>query len=174
MSDIKKVYFKWLCDMVDTDRYHVQNYRTLLIYLHSVDFRYILPMDENRFADGVDLRYRFGYEMGYIQPELDRLMSKPCSVLEMMIALSLRCEENIMSDPEYGDRTGVWFWDCIESLGLIRMTDQEFDESYVYFVLDRFLDREYSYNGKGGLVTLDNPPKDMREVEIWEQMMWKF
>lgn len=174
MSDIKKVYFKWLCDMVDTDRYQVQNYRTLLIYLHSVDFRYILPMDENRFADGVDLRYRFGYEMGYIQPELDRLMSKPCSVLEMMIALSLRCEENIMSDPEFGDRTGVWFWDCIESLGLIRMTDQEFDESYVYFVLDRFLDREYSYNGKGGLVTLDNPPKDMREVEIWEQMMWKF
>lgn len=174
MSDIKKEYFGWLCDMIDTKAHPVRNYRTLLLYLHSVDFRYILPMDENRFEDGIDLRYRFGYEKGYVQPELDRLIPKPCSVFEMIVALALRCEENIMADPEYGDRTGIWFWESIESLGLIEMTNKRFDEEYVYYVLDRFLDREYEPNGRGGLVTLENPPRDMRDVEIWAQMMWKF
>lgn len=174
MNGIKKTYFEWLCNLVDTDRHSVSDYHDLLVCLRHVEFRYILPMDENRYEDGVDLRLRFGYEENYYKNDLLRIMLEKCSVLEMMVALALRCEENIMADPEYGDRTGVWFWDCIESLGLIHMTNDNFDEGYVRFVLDRFMDRNYDYNGKGGLVTLDNPPRDMREVEIWAQMMWKF
>ena len=53
-----------------------------------------------------NLRYRFGREIklpsGIISSELDNY---PCSVLEMLIALSIRCEETIMTDEEYGDRT---------------------------------------------------------------------
>ena len=35
------------------------NYFIILILK---DFVYIIPMDENREVDGLDLRYRFGYE----------------------------------------------------------------------------------------------------------------
>ena len=38
------------------------------------------------------------------------LDNKTCSVLEMMIALAIRCEEHIMDDPDVGNRTGQWFW----------------------------------------------------------------
>lgn len=37
----------------------------LLRHLHNIDFQYMLPMDGNRAEDGIDLRYRFGYEKEY-------------------------------------------------------------------------------------------------------------
>lgn len=46
------------------------------------------------------------------------LDNRPCSVLEMIIALAIRLEEHIMDDPDIGNRTGQWFWDMIVSLGL--------------------------------------------------------
>ena len=77
-----------------------------------------------------------------------------------------------MTNTEIGDRTPYWFWGMIGSLGLHGMTDDCFHEEYVSDVIDRFLNREYHYDGRGGLFSLSNPRKDMREVEIWYQMMW--
>ena len=58
-------------------------------------------------------------------------MIRPCSVLEMMIALSMRCEEQIMDDPDIGNRTGQWFWDMIDNLGLGEHERLKFDGRYV-------------------------------------------
>jgi hypothetical protein len=99
------------------------------------------------------------------------LDDKPCSVLEMLVALSMRCEETIMSDGEC-DRTGVWFWSMLNNLGLTEMDDSHFNERKAYDIIQRFLDREYSYYGEGGLVTVKNPGGDMRTAEIWYQIMW--
>jgi len=88
----------------------------------------------------------------------------------MMAALAFRCEEQIMSDAEYGDRTGEWFWAMIESLGLTGMDDEHFNKQFADDVVDRFLDRNYSRNGEGGLFTVQNPRRDMRSTEIWYQM----
>ena len=95
-----------------------------------------------------------------------------CSVLEMMIALSMRCEEQIMDDPDIGNRTGQWFWDMIDNLGLGNMSDSKFDSLYVDEVLQRFLNRDYKRNGEGGLFTINRRGLDMRSVEIWYQMCW--
>lgn len=163
---VNREYFNWLCDVV-----YGEGYKTLLSYLHTIEFTYIIPMDKNRASDGVDLRYRFAYEhSGYSDAEL--YLKGPCSVLEMMVALAIRCEETIMDDPKFGDRTGQWFWGMIISLGLDGMRDDAFDQAYVDETIDIFLNREYSFDGRGGLFTIKDCYYDMRGLEIWTQLSY--
>ena len=84
--------------------------------------------------------------------------------------MAIRCEDQFAYDPEYGDRTGVWFWEMIESLGLMDEMDANFDIDYVQRVVDRFLSRNYQKNGKGGLFTIHDLNRDMRKTDIWYQM----
>ena len=169
---ISKDYFNWLYDMMCGNRYSGRtSFRKLLERLHSIEFYCVIPKDQNRAADGIDLRYRFAYDYPGIE-NAERYLTGPCSVLEMMIALAIRCEEDFMDNPRYGNRTGQWFWGMINSLGLGSMTDDRYDEEYVDDVIDRFLNREYAPNGKGGLFTVRRCTRDLRDVEIWYQMTW--
>ncbi len=167
-------YFNWLYDLICGVRRSKQiSYRKLLIHLHKTDFRYSIAKDKNRARDGVDLRYRFALAQ-YYDTEPDYIMDMldgPCSVLEMMIALATRCEET-MDDPDIGDRTGQWFWSMIVSLGLGGMTDSRFNPDAADDIIERFLDREYEPDGSGGLFTIENCRRDLRDVEIWNQMWW--
>ena len=90
----------------------------------------------------------------------------------MMTALAIRCEENIMDDTRYGDRTTQWFWGMINNLGLGSMWGDNYDKVYVDQVLQTFLNRDYAPNGKGGLFTIRNCDRDLRDVEIWYQLNW--
>ena len=90
----------------------------------------------------------------------------------MMIGLAIRCEEWIMDNPNYGNRTRQWFWSMISSLGLGSMHDERFDEAYVKQIVIRFLNREYQPDGRGGLFTIRNCEYDLRDVEIWYQLCW--
>lgn len=167
------LYFEWLYDMMCSIRYGGEvSYRKLLTYLHSVEFRYFMLNDENRASDGKELRYRFLHYRGCDADEYDGLLDEPCSVLEMMVALAIRCEENIMDNPEKGNRTTQWFWGMINSLGLGTMMDSRFDEEYVANVINRFMDRKYAPNGRGGLFTINECDRDLRDVEIWYQLCW--
>lgn len=173
-SNLQNDYFKWMCGFVYDNTYTKKmSYNRLLRHLHDTDFIVLIPHDQNRVEDGFTLRYRFGQERGYhealIASELD---IAPCSVLEMMIALCLRCEEAIMTDDREGDRTGQWFWSMILSLGLNGMDDERYDRSTVDNVLSIFLNRLYYPDGQGGLFTVENAPYDMTTVEIWCQMYW--
>ena len=174
-NELNNAYFEWLYELVCTsERYsRRRSYYKLLRYLHSVDFTYMLPMDGNRAENGVNLRYRFGDEYSYRDSMIaSYLDDRPCSVLEMMVALAIRCEERIMTDPDIGDRTGQWFWDMIASLGLRSMSDIAFDEVYVEDVIERFLNRDYKRNGEGGLFTVKRCGRDMRSMDIYYQMCW--
>lgn len=170
--ELRREYFIWMCQLVYNRRYSKGNYyEDLLSYLNSKPFEYTIDIDGNRAADGEDLRYRFGYERGYPNSMIAAYLdTRPCSILEMMVALAFRCEEHIMEDPDVGNRTGKWFWDMIESLGLRGMTNEDFDPWYVDKVLRKFATRNYDRNGKGGLFTIKNADKDMRTIDIWYQM----
>ena len=62
-DEVKEEYFEWMCDFVCDNRYSKRlSYRKLMIRLHQIDFEYTIPMDGNRAADGIDLRYRFAHE----------------------------------------------------------------------------------------------------------------
>jgi hypothetical protein len=142
--------------------------------LHNTEFRYTISKDRNRAKDGIDLRYRFALteDQKYSYRSIMDYLDGPCSVLEMMIALSIRCEETIMDDPNVGDRTGQWFWGMITNLGLGAMVDTRFDSRRVDEIIETFLDREYEPDGKGGLFTIRRCDKDLRSVEIWYQLCW--
>lgn len=169
---INNEYFEWLSDIVCGERFSNEiSYRKLLSHLHSIIFRYSIPRDANRAGDGLRLRYRFILRHDYDREYKDYIEG-PCSVLEMMVALALRCEEDIMDNPSYGDRIGQWFWGMITNLGLRHMDDTCYDEEYVEQVIDRFLDREYEPDGTGGLFRIRHCASDLRNVEIWYQLCW--
>ena len=171
-SNLADEYFEWLCDTVCGKRYSKSiSYRKLLIFLYNKEFTYFVLNDDNRAKDGINLRWRYSWETGNDYDEVLACLSGPCSVLEMMVALSISCEE-FMNDPQIGDRTGQWFWGMIANLGLGSMNDSRFDEQYAEDVIERFLNREYEPNGEGGLFTIRNCNRDLRTVEIWYQLCW--
>lgn len=171
-NNIREEYFEWLYDRVCKNRFSEENsYRQLLSYLHSIPFTYRLRSDGDRASDGVNLRRRFANQFDdfrYVRDCLDG----PCSVFEMLLALAIRCEETIMTDLEYGDRTGQWFWRMIVNLGLGGMRDSIYNESEVRDCIQCFLKRKYEPDGRGGLFTIKNRKDDLRSVDIWTQMMW--
>lgn len=168
---INNEYFDWMVDLVCGGDI---SYNKLLAYLHKMEFTFIIPLDQNRARDGIDLRWRFVYVNGYADDRDDILdcLDGPCSILEMMVALAIRCEEGIMDDPDIGDRTGQWFWGMVTNLGLGSMSDENFDRKYVDEVIERFLNREYDPDGRGGLFRVRNCKYDLREVEIFHQLCW--
>lgn len=169
-DQINDEYFEFLCELIDSMRFARQNsYRKLLMHLHNIEFTWFVPNDDNRADDGIQLRRRFGLSRD--DTGLQKYLNGPCSVLEMMVALALRCEE-WMDDTKFGNRTGQWFWGMINNLGLNAMRDSNFDRNYVDDVIARLLNREYEPNGKGGLFTVKHCDHDLRTVEIWCQLSW--
>ena len=168
VNEISNEYFNWLMHVVCESRYSDQiSYRKLLMHLHNTEFIWKLRGDENRAEDGIDLRLRFSDDSGFERDYLSSYLNEPCSVLEMLLALAIRCEETIMDDPNKGNRTGQWFWGMIVNLGLGSMMDNNYDKNYVTNVITTFLNRKYESNGRGGLFTVRNCK---RRIEIWHQL----
>ena len=164
-------YFKFLCSIVDDEDFDPSQYQKLLSRLHQEIFTWSMPDDENRALDGLSLRIEFGSLNG--KSRLDSKLDSsryPCTVLEMMIALSQRCEIEIMQDMDIGRRVGRWFKVMLRSLGVNYERDDIYDEKFVDFIIAEFLDRGYNPNGDGGLFFVSNTDVDLRKVEIWYQM----
>lgn len=165
-DDLTNDYFEWLVDLVrGVSPYRENSYRKLLMHLHDIEFTFSIPRDENRAEDGVCLRRRFS-------ERYSDYITGPCSVLEMMVALAIRCEESIMDDPNIGDRTSQWFWGMIANLGLNAMNDVRYDRRAVNDAIETFLNRKYEPDGRGGLFRIRNCDYDLRVVEIWYQLCW--
>lgn len=168
-EEIENEYFNWMCNIVDDGNVPgKRGYRKLLTALHAREFYFILPLDGDRACDGLYLRNRFAWNNDYDELEIRDLLSDiPCSVLEMMIALAIRIEEEHM---------GVaidWFWLMVLNLGLKGQRDDVFDKMLVNGSIDILLERRYEPNGIGGLFIVANKPgEDLRKVTIWYQMQW--
>lgn len=170
MNTLPSGYFNWLYEKVTDIRYTpAGSYRLLLAMLHDIDFVAMLDMDENRATDGIELRYQFGNKMGIEPTEVAYYLDKrPASVLEVLIGLAERYEIHILGDSNYGNRCALWFWSMIENLGLDEMEDSCFDPEITSQVIDKFLNRQYERNGRGGaFYTTQNC--DMRTIEMWYQ-----
>lgn len=169
-NNVNQLYFEWLCSIINTPDDKVARNVRMLKYLYSKDFCYSNDMDANRAADGVDMRYNFSYESGYPFPKVrEALIDKPCSCLEMMVALAWRCENNIMGDYDKGDRTPIWFWDMINSLQISDEYTNDID--ICDDIIERWFVRDYDRDGKYSLWWVPGTRKDMRKREIWSQMM---
>lgn len=154
-------YLNWLMDKVGVK----EEYIKLFIALSNREFTWFVDNDENRAVDGLNLRSAYGYFTG--------LENKPCTVLEMLIGLSIRVGEEILWDGET-DYSEILFWKMIENLHLETMTNDNFDEKYFNSRIDIFLNREYENDGDGALFKLSHfhpkSQKRWKNTEIWFQM----
>ena len=168
---VKNEYFEWLYNYVCKGRVHSTiSYRKLFMLLHEIEFTFSIRNDVNRARDGIDLRYRFAIIND--DETLMDILAGPCSVLEMIVALTIRCEETIMDDTRYGDRTGQWFWSMMSNLDIDHMTDDVFDREFIEEKIYTFLERRYAPDGKGGLFYIRGCVDDLRDVELWTQLCW--
>ena len=163
---IEEVYFNWLYAKVA----RVQNptpsltYYTLLRELHSTEFVWLVPGDDNRAEDGVGVRREFYH---YLHTKIDD--EQPwfyldCSVLEMLIAFSRRAA----FQTDISDRD--WFWRFLENLGLSELYDSRNDTQQIASeVINTFVWRLYDRKGNGGLFPLSHTNNDQRRVEVWYQ-----
>ena len=161
-------YFEWLASKVvslKAKNPEVTRWK-LLRRMFSTQFEWFIPNDDNRAEHGLELRVEWVRETGQVNPDRDWL-ELPCSVLEMMIALSDRLTF------EAGGSTGPWFWHLVKNLELDTYTDDIYEisiEEEVDEVLDKLNNRTYDRDGYGGLFPLTQDPRDQRKVEILYQM----
>lgn len=167
----KQQYFEFLCGIIgDIRRGVVSEYTLLLEHLHKKEFYSLVPNDDNRGEDGKKLRMIFEEEANQ---GLSFFLEEPCTVLEMLIGLSFRIENNLKDGP-HDMSTGECFWMLINNLGLSWANNnaycQDYESEAIDEQIDIFLSRNYGKNGDGGLFPLKKPLKDQRKVEIWYQM----
>jgi len=160
---LKTNYFEFLKELVDAPK----EYSILLRHLYETEFYPLVPNDDNRCADGQQLRNNFIDEVGLQRPS--SMPEITCNVLEMMIGLSNRLEFELMGG-RYERPASKWFWVLVDNIGLTHCTDAGYKGEYVNNVVSRLLDRQYMRDGRGGLFPLQHPHKDQRRVEIWYQM----
>ena len=166
----KTLYYAWMTEKAFPDINKRNSYSKLLDALLHYDFQFDIPMDENRFYDGISLRYRFGSEVGFEPEDIRRYIDDcPCTMLELMVSLSIKMEEQ-MSNPEKGDRTSVWFYEMLYSLGLLSLTDDHYIDTEFLISMEKFKHHDQDLFGHGGLFTLRHPFPNIRETEIWIQM----
>ena len=173
MNEIEDRYFEWLSQQaMGQDR----SYDSLLGFLYNKPYIATIRMDENRAKDGIELRYIFGQELGMNQEDIlsDLDSGRDCSMLEMMVGLARRCENQIMLDMEEGAQPERWFHVMLTNLGLVSLTDDQFDSEKADYLTDRFLAHQYSYYGDGSLFSVCHPKQDMRKTDLWYQAMWYF
>ncbi len=172
MNDI---YFEWLCDLVHGDDPDC-SFVILLGTLHSYEFEWFLPLDEDRAINGIELRRTFLSSMpsDYINDdEIDIFMMRPCSVLEMLIALAIDIQEELMWNPDKGNRTVSWFWLMITNLNLNDLDDRHYisekADAKVDDILTRWMHRDFDPDGTGSIFPIEGCNEDLRSELIWYQ-----
>ena len=160
--DNRSEYYDWLMDIIKgPDRYS-----RVLKDLWDIEFYSIVPNDDNRAADGVELRYYFE---DYTGEHCDKRGA--CTVLEMMIGLAMRMEDDFLYDVTYGDRTYQWFWDMFYCLGLSEFDDFKYDYLAVRDIVFDFLDRAIvDEGGRRSVRTLFPAPTGQRSIIEWNDM----
>ena len=157
-----RAYLDWLRTKVDAGDSKYDKFFTVAF---DMDFYEIVPNDNNRALDGLALRKEYERDTG----EELQWSSDSCSVLEMMIGVSIRVNY-ILQDQDHPDQLSYWFQTLMDNLGFINLKNTS--SSTIEDRLGRMVRREYTPDGNGGLFPLfnyNNAP-DQRQAEIWYQM----
>lgn len=162
-------YLDWLSELIDLYSPEHMCYTDLVKYMFTYKFRYSVTGDSNREKDATNLLYIRYMDEYHYKYNFDDVYDRDVSVLEVLIALSIRMERDIMGEPGAYDDVR-WFWIMLENLGLGRCVNNDFDEEIADYILSKWLDRRFSYNGNGGIFPLKSPKNHQKFVEIWYQM----
>lgn len=164
-------YLKWLIDLIcqGTSKYKYNYYKALLKHLFIRPYHWDILLDENQEVWAYKLREMYEEETG-MKPSKDGF---PISMLEMMIELAIRMENDMssMKDEDFFEHVSDWFWGMVQSMGLYSNDDSIYNKKKTDMAIDKVLNHGYSYNGKGGMFTLEENFKnvDLRKVDLYYQ-----
>jgi hypothetical protein len=165
-------YLRWLepqlRDADDGDP--AKTYWDLLNVMFEKEFIQVVPMDDNRLVDGMDLRREFANGLRgarRLRMEVAEVLQElPCSFLEVLLGLSRRLAFNA------GGSAPGWAWQLLCHLELTRMSDPltRHKQIKTQEILDTVIWRKYAPDGTGGFFPLAYPDEDQTKVELWYQM----
>lgn len=170
-------YFEWLCD-----RGGLSKSRHLAEIMDNIPFKVIVPNDTNRETDGLNLREIYCDTVHPIGNRWPR--EGPPSILEVLIALSERTAFLIFDPAAPSDEAvshsvmtmilvnlGVYIYDDFRPCWTARADGKELEVTKkIRKTFEKWNDRKYFSNGKGGIFPLNRPKEDQRKVELWYQM----
>jgi hypothetical protein len=166
-QNLKRVdieYYEWLISQIKTGS--KREFRGLFEILHNTEFTWFIPNDDNRMADGFNLRNDFFRGIYGRKYRKGLLVIEGVSMLEVIVALSRRVGFQMTEDPH------LWAWRLIKNIGLNKMSDPltEAKVEKIKTILDDLIWRNYERNGQGGFFPLRQTVKDQTKIEIWYQM----
>lgn len=186
--DTEFEYFKWLHESIDPKKLVGDEYLPVLEKLFTTEFRWMKKYfdDENRAKDGEYLRKRFMESdriyRDALRNEFEDMKSKgidpnvfhwfyvkPCSCLEMMVALAIKIEYDFMSLPGE-ENIPKWFWGFVSNIGIGPYNPDINDMRYVEERINKWLNRRYLTNGEGGIFVVHSDGFDMPKLELRKQM----
>ena len=165
-------YYEWLIRQVEDIQHPYERYTRLFKFLADTRFRWTHPYDANRAEDGLYLRYMYESTVD----ERDQFFGDIppwATLLETLVALAIRCENEIMYDPDEGDRTNIWFWTMMDNAGL-SISDTRFDEELAENIVEKIMKNAYEDDGRGGLFPChfygSKVSQKVSQMDIWQQM----
>lgn len=169
-NSLSEDYLRWLAPQIRENGDDHREYGQLLSIMYEKEFPVeagqLVPNDENRLADGLDLRLEFCHTNNIPTGSAVDLFGGSCTFLEVLIALSRRLTFAA------GWSAEGWAWQLVINLGLDQMSDP-ITNSRVRRI-DRILDdciwRRYLRNGRGGFFPLRHSREDQKKIELWYQM----
>lgn len=168
ISRFRSEYYDWMTAQIGGDSY-CGLYSKLLHYLDGRPFYWKIPLDDNRAGDALDMRQDYAdsglYSGGFVDNSGE--MGSP-SVLEVLVALAMRIDHDIMWDEKKGDQSYKWFWIMIRNLG-IDFDDSMFNKNKAY--ISRQVTHWLERAGDVWLFPLKGySVKEMQKMDIWMQM----
>lgn len=162
-SSVAESYRHWLANQIANGN-PGKTYRDLTALMFEKPFEWLVPNDDNRVMDGLELRTEFRYAEHIRERALKSI--GPANFLEVLVALSRR-----LAFMGGGDAPG-WAWHLMDNLGLRRMYDPLPPRKalQVIDILDTCIWRTYEPDGQGGFFPLSRPKEDQTKVEIWYQI----
>jgi hypothetical protein len=153
-------YFLWLTAQIGVPERKQNMYNDLFMRLYETEFVWIVPHDDNRLQDGLELRNEF------LSGRRGEVYDMPASLLEVLIALSRRVAWTTELSSEY------WAWKLLKNLRLTKSSDPLVGAKAerVEDILESLIWRTYERDGQGGFFPLKYPQDDQTKREIWDQM----
>lgn len=161
-------YYEWLIYQVTDEEMAYERYTKLFKFLADTEYRWVHPYDANRAEDGLYLRSMYEDTVDYFDQYFGDVPPY-ATLLEVMVALAIRCENEIMYDPDEGDRTSMWFWIMIKNAGL-DMTDESFNDIRATRIVNKIMKNAYGDHGEGGLFLCHFCNEKVSKMDIWQQM----
>lgn len=170
MEELWEDYLQYLIWVGHLEKF--RDFENLFELLHNIEFTWSIERDENRAGDGMELRdnYNIPIEISHNENLLiEEFMNRSCSVLEMLIGLAIRVDDEFLGDPAE-PHPEEFFWEMIKNLELDNYPNRRFDYYKIKNKIQKWLDRDFTRKGSGGLFPVYNDDRDQRDLEIWDQM----